>query len=104
MLHVAGVARGRRLEEEHLDLLLRHRSMLHTARDDDEIAGGQLDRTIAKINPESAPQSEKHLVGVVVTVPDELPLELDQLDLLALSSATILGCHWSENRANFQRY
>jgi len=42
---------------------------------------------IPKLHAEAALDDEEHFVLVVVVVPDERPLKLDQLDLLAVQLA-----------------
>ena len=48
---------------------------------------GTLARVVAELHAEPPLYHEKHLVFVVVVMPDELALELDQLDELSIEFA-----------------
>src|SRR5690242_14882137 len=61
--------------------------MIDAARDDEEFAGVEIHRSIAKLHPEFTAHKEEHLVLIVVVMPDELAQEPDQLDLLAVEIA-----------------
>jgi hypothetical protein len=53
-------------------------------RDDEELAFFQPNVAIAKFHPKSPLDYEEQLILSVVVVPHERPLELDQLDSLAV--------------------
>src|SRR5512142_1747013 len=72
--HVAGVERRGRLEQHDLDLLIRHRAVLHAVRHDEEFALGDVHRAILVLHPEPPLHHVEQLVLVVVMVPDERPL------------------------------
>lgn len=74
--------RARRLEQDHLHLLLRDGPMLDPSRHDQELARTQLDRAIAELHPEPATVHEEHLILALVVMPMELALELHRLHLL----------------------
>ena len=61
--------------------------MLDAARHDQELALLDPLLPIAKVHPESAPDDQEQLVFVLVVMPDELPLELHQLHVLAVQLA-----------------
>jgi len=58
--------------------------VLHAAGDDEEVAFAQLDVTVAQLDRQSALEDEEEVVSVWVRVPDELALELPDLDLVAV--------------------
>jgi hypothetical protein len=65
--------------------------MFDAARHDEKFALFQPDLPIAKIHPEAAIHNQEELVFVGVMVPNEFPLKLDELDLLAIELADDLG-------------
>src|SRR5271155_3288089 len=82
--HVAGVERGGRLEEHHGTLLGCARAVLGAAWDDDELTFADLNVTGAQLHGEAAFDYEEHLVFMIVMVPEEVSLELDQLHVHAV--------------------
>ena len=58
--------------------------MLDPARDDQELAGLQLDRPVTELDPEAALPDQEHLLGLGVAVPGKDPLHLHQPDVLAV--------------------
>jgi hypothetical protein len=58
--------------------------VLHAAGDDEEVAFAQLDVTVAQLDRQPALEDEEEVVSVWVRVPDELALELPDLDLVAV--------------------
>jgi hypothetical protein len=73
--HIAGVSDLRGLEEQHLDFLIRNRTMFHAARNDREVALVQRDALVAEVYPESSMQNQEKLIFPSVVVPDEFRLE-----------------------------
>ena len=65
--------------------------MLDAARDDEKIAGMELDLAVAKLHAKMAAMDEEHLVLVIVVMPHELADELDELDVLAVQLADDSG-------------
>jgi hypothetical protein len=70
--------------------------VFRSARNHDELAGLDDNDPITKLHAESALQDEEELVLSVMGVPDELPLELGQLDVEVVdlrhdSRAPVLG-------------
>ena len=61
--------------------------MLHAARHDEELAAFEPHLAIAELHSESPIDDQKQLVLTVVVVPDELALELDELDVLTVQLA-----------------
>jgi hypothetical protein len=64
--------------------LLSHGPVFDATRHDQEFALLKPDVPIPKLHAKPTPDDEEQLVLVVVVVPYERPLELDQLDLLAV--------------------
>src|SRR5215218_5308424 len=80
--HVPRVQRPRRLEQQHLHLLVRHRPVLHPARHDEKVPGLERDRAVAHLHAEPPPMHEEQLILVLVMMPHELPPELHELHVL----------------------
>ena len=57
------------------------------ARNDQELAFLEPDLPVAEIHPESSLHHQEHLVLVLMVVPDEFSLELDEFDKLAVELA-----------------
>ena len=70
-----------------MGLALRDRTVLDAARDDDELALVQRQDAVAELHVEPPVHHEEKLVLGVVSMPDELALELDELDVLAVQLA-----------------
>lgn len=64
--------------------------MLKPSGDDDELALPYPHRTVPELHIELAGDHEKHLVLVLVAVPDEFPLKLYELHMLAVQLANYL--------------
>ena len=87
ILYVARVQRRGRLEQQNVRLLFGDGPMFNATRHDQELACYQPDVPIPKLHAKPALDDEEEFVLVVVVVPDERPLELDQLHLLAVQLA-----------------
>jgi len=81
---VARVQRSGRLEQQDPNLVVRDRPMLHASRDDEELALFERDGMVAKFHPEPAPNHQEQLIFVVMVMPDEGALKLDQFHLLTV--------------------
>jgi len=81
---VARIPGGRRLEEDNLCFVFGRGAMFEAARHDQEFARGQLDCAISKLHAHSPPPDQKHLVRVVVMMPDKFTLELYDLHFLSV--------------------
>src|SRR5262245_2910265 len=84
ILRVPGVEGGSRLEEHDVDLLFGDWPMLHSARHDQEFTLFEPDHAIAEVHPKASLDHEEEFVFVLMVVPDELPLELHEPDLLTV--------------------
>lgn len=82
--NVPGIASCRRLEKDHQRFLVRAGPMLNAARDDAELARVESYDMIPEFHSHFATPNQKHLVLVLVMMPRELTLELDQLDFLSV--------------------
>lgn len=63
-------------------LLVRYGTMLHAARDDEELSLAELNVPVAELDRQPPLQDEKEVVRVGVRVPDELALDLPDLNLV----------------------
>jgi hypothetical protein len=61
--------------------------MLDTSRNHEDLPWAELDRSIAEFNAQLPAPHKKHLVGVVVAVPNKNAPALAQLHLLAVQLA-----------------
>jgi len=59
-----------RLDQQQLDLVFGVRLVLYTLRDNEHLARRQLDRPIAKIDPQNALQDDEGLIRMLVIVPN----------------------------------
>jgi hypothetical protein len=81
---VARVRRPARLDQEDVCLLVRYGTMLHPARDDEELSLAELDVSVTELDRQPPLEDEKEVVRVGVRVPDELALDLPDLDLVVV--------------------
>ena len=88
---VAGVLDGCRFEEHHFDFMVGYGAMLDSTRNYYEIAFGEGDGSVAELHSEASAYDKEELVFGGVIVPDELALELDELDVLAVEFADDAG-------------
>src|SRR3954447_12571503 len=93
---VAGVHHARGLDQQHRDVAVGQRAVLDAARHHVELSGGEgqvvpMALGVAQLQGQGALDDEEQLVGVVVGVPDELALELGELDLVVVEAGHHLG-------------
>ena len=81
---VARVWRPTRLDQEDVRLLARYGTMLHPARDDEELSLAELNVPVAQLDRQPPLEDEEEVVRVGVRVPDELALELPDLNLVVV--------------------
>jgi len=60
------------------------RLVFDALRHDEHFACRDMDRAVAKIDPQNAIEDDEGLVGVLVIVPDEIALELHDLELIVV--------------------
>jgi len=89
-LHVPSVQRAGRFEQDDLHFFVGNRSVLDTTRNDQKIAGLEIDRAIPKLHAKTPAMHEEHLVFVIVMMPHELTHELHDLYVLAIQFANDL--------------
>ena len=90
VVDVPGVSRGGGLEDQDFNLFISDCAMLHTARHDQKLALAQLDRVIAELDAEPSAPDQEQLVLIRVVMPDEVPLEFHEFDLLTVQFADSL--------------
>jgi hypothetical protein len=83
-LGVAGIRRPARLDQEDVRLLIGDRAMLDATRDDEEVSLAELGVPVAQPDRQPPLENEKEIVRVWVRVPDELALDLPDLDLVVV--------------------
>src|SRR6266851_914769 len=88
---VPSIQDTRRLQHDHLGLFVGGSAMLDTAGHDCKLTRPQLDDLVPELDAKAASPDQKHLFHVIVVVPRECPLHLDQLDLLAVQLCHDLG-------------
>src|SRR6185369_3764670 len=88
---VPGVEGRGGLEEEDVGLYLGRRPVLDAARHDEHLSLVEDDVAVAQLHPQAPLDHQEQLVLVIVVVPDEGALELDQLDGLAVQLGHQLG-------------
>src|SRR5262249_34570832 len=81
---MAGIEYPTRLDQQQLDLVFGVRLVLYTFRDDEHLARRQLDRPIAKIDPQSALQDDERLIRMLVIMPNEVALQPHELELVVV--------------------
>ena len=67
------------------------RAVLHPTRDHEQLAFGELDVAIAQVDRQPALDDEEEVVGLIVLVPDERPVDLDDLELQVVQVADDAG-------------
>lgn len=82
--HVAGIQRGGRLEQQNMHPIFCHRLVLNAPRHNEELAFLDNDIALTQPHKQRAFDDEKELILVLMVMPDELPLQLRQLHLLAI--------------------
>jgi hypothetical protein len=65
-------------------LLIGDRAVLDAARDDEDVALAELEVSVTELDREPPLEDEKEIVRVGVRVPDELALDLPDLDLVVV--------------------
>ena len=91
VLDVPGVERGRRLEKQDPAFFVSDRLVLHSARDHDELAFLELKGLVAEFDAKPSFDHEKHLVFVLMVMPDEFAFQLIELHQLAVEFTCDVG-------------
>ena len=86
----AGIARvdgAVGLDEQHLRPVGGVRAVLDSSGDDEDLAGPKLDVAVAQMDGQAAAEHVEEVIGLVVLVPHERPLDLDDLQLVVVEVA-----------------
>ena len=90
---IPGVDDTSRLDKDNVGFAFGDRAVLDTAGYDEELSGPESHVPVPHLDGELAARNEEELVSVLVGVPDELTLELDDLDLIVAVSYTHLDVY-----------
>src|SRR5262245_24256471 len=82
--HVAGVDGASGLDEHDPALLSGHGLVFKTSRHDEHVTRTQRDVPISEMDRHLAVQDDEDLIGLGMTVPDELALDLDELEVVVV--------------------
>src|SRR5829696_3819768 len=88
---IAGVDRSLWLDQQHVRLVIRLRAVLDAAWYHEQLTLLQLDVTVAQVDRQSPAEDKEEVVGVVVLVPDERPLDFHDLQLVVFEVANDSG-------------
>lgn len=83
---VAGVHHPSWLKQECLDLSVRTRAVLDASRHDEELPGAEDDVSVTELDRQLSIDHQEQFVRVLVSVPDEITHDLDQLDLVVVEA------------------
>ena len=86
MCDIPGVSHAGGFEQQDRHFVIGHRPVFDSTRHDEAVARAKVDGAVAELDAEGAFQAQEQLVDVFVQVPDELALELDELDLLPVQA------------------
>ena len=98
---VAGVQRGRRLEQQNPAFFISDGFVLNAAGNDDELAFRDPLVAVAKFHAEAAFDDEEEFVFVFVMVPDKFAFEVGEFDGLAVEFGSDVGLPVFGDLANF---
>jgi hypothetical protein len=88
---VACIQRGSRLKQEKPAFLVRNRTVLHSARHNDEFTFLDPFMPVEEFHAEPPLYNQEHLVFVLVVMEDELPLQFIKLHMLAVELGSDVG-------------
>src|ERR1051326_8354761 len=81
---VARVEHAARLDQQQFDLPFRIGLAFYAFRNDEHFTRRHMHRAVAKIDPQLALDDQERLVGLLVIVPDEVALQLDDFELVVV--------------------
>jgi hypothetical protein len=84
-------------------LFIGSRAMLDAAGHDEQLAWGELDVAVAQLDREPAGEDEEEVVGLVVLVPHELAVCLDDLDLVVVQIPDDARAEWGVEQRELLR-
>ena len=90
-VRVARIRRTRGLDEQEVRLLFRHGAVLHALGHHEHLARAKRDVAVVHADRELAAQDEEEVVRVVVLVPVELTLDLDDHQIVPVELADDSG-------------
>jgi hypothetical protein len=79
------------LDQQRVNFTIGDRAVLHTARHDEQLAGIKADVALAELDGQCADDDDEQLVGVLMCVPDELALDLDDHDFVVIEPRDDFG-------------
>src|SRR5438045_4140072 len=80
----SGIDYTARLNQQELDLLFCVRLVFYTLGDDKHLPGSNMNGTIPKIDSQIALDHDERFIGLQVIVPDEIALQLHDLELIVV--------------------
>jgi hypothetical protein len=87
----AGIEHAARLDQQQFDLAVRKRLVLHAFGHNVHLAGAEIDASIPKIDAQPSLDDYEGLVGVLMIVPNEVAVDLDDLELVVVHLGDNLG-------------
>ena len=81
---VSCIRRARRLDEQEMCFLLRPRTVTHTLGHHENLPGAKRDVALGHLDDETAGKDEEEVIGIGVLVPDELALDFDDHEIVAV--------------------
>jgi hypothetical protein len=75
--------------------------MLNAFGNNEHLSGGNLNRAIAKIDPQITLDHDECLIGVLVVVPNEVALQLDDLELVIIHLGDDFRCPLLSKESQF---
>ena len=84
---IAGIRCTRRLDQQKMRLFFSDGAMLDTLWNDEHLARTEGDVAVAHADGDAALEHKEEVVGVVVSVPNELTLDLDDHEVVTIELA-----------------
>src|ERR1700693_3458977 len=81
---MSGIEHAARLDQQQLDLAFRTGLVLDAARHHEHFARRQMHRAVAEIDAQIALDDDERFVRILVIVPDEVALQLDDLEVIVV--------------------
>src|SRR5262249_36730145 len=81
---VSGIQHAARLDQKQLDLVLRERLVLDSFRNHEHLSCRDMHATVAEVDSQPALEDDESLIRILVIVPDEVALQLDDLELIVV--------------------
>src|ERR1700722_91620 len=81
---MSGIEHAARLDQQQFYLLLGVRLVFDAPGDNEHFAGRQANRAVAEIDPQRTLDHKEGLIGVLVIMPNEIALQLHELELIVI--------------------